>query len=69
MITTEPIDDDHTRSAMLLTEQEWTDLAEMARHYKRATEWAETDRTLSERDVADLFRKRALAERIIDAST
>jgi hypothetical protein len=57
-----------TKTAMLLTEQEWADLAVMVGHYKNSTTWV-----LRERDddvpghIQDLRRRRLLADRIMNA--
>jgi hypothetical protein len=61
--------DDEPQTAMLLTEQEWTDLSEMVTYFRNCTaEWdnVEFDRPNSEWAVA-VGRKRALALRIIEA--
>lgn len=74
-------DFDDPQSAMLLTESEWDDLAAMVKHFRDCTEWADDSVPPSqyrrrvhanqiaalEENVADLRRKRALANRIIEA--
>lgn len=60
-------------TAMLLTQQEWSDLSVMMNHFKLATAWLEVERqrrVAEERDlehVQMLDRCRRLADRIIDA--
>lgn len=74
-------DHDDPQTAMLLTETEWDDLAAMVKHFRFCTEWADDSVPPSvyrrrvhanqiaalEENVADLRRKRSLAQRIIEA--
>lgn len=58
---------------MLLTQEEWADLAAMVRHYRMCTQWVEHPttclRSKSELEhIAKLVRRRKLANRIIDAA-
>lgn len=55
------------QTAMLLTQQEWTDLANMARLYRRSTAWVEREDVDNPKYV-NLNRRRQLAQRIIDAA-
>lgn len=70
---------DAPQSAMLLTDQEWSDLAAMVAHYRTCTEWvdnptqrADYARRIAGREFADDLtvkdRQRALATRIIQAA-
>lgn len=64
--------DDEPQTAMLLTEQEWQDVAEMVEYFKVCTEWVDIHpRPSDETDdhVISLKRKRALADRITEAAT
>ena len=66
----EPTTDPQT--AMLLTEPEWADLAAVLSHYREVTEWIEeSDRHLDHSSPAfvAITRKRALAQRIIEAAS
>lgn len=54
-----------SETAMLLTQQEWDDVAHMVRHYRMCTQWVEHDyRGLP---VDEITRRRLLAKKIIDA--
>jgi hypothetical protein len=64
-------DDYEPQTAMLLTQQEWDDLCGMVKHYRTLTEWSETPDVAVRypmENVTDLWRQRALAERIIKAN-
>ncbi len=54
-------------TAMLLTQEQWEDLAHMCQHYRLFTKWVESG-TLSGDPEKEVARRRALAQRIIDAA-
>lgn len=61
-------EEDAPQSALLLTEQEWDDLAFMLKFYEAETRWiryAKADTT----GVDRITRRRALAQRIIEAAS
>lgn len=51
---------------MLLTQEEWEDLAHMLHHYRMCTAWA--DGTCTALTSEEITRRRRLADRIIDAA-
>jgi hypothetical protein len=61
-------DDYEPQTAMLLTEQEWEDLAEIVKHYLDDTLWAQVWMDdPANHPLGSVIRKRALANRIIEA--
>lgn len=59
--------ENESQTAMLLTEQEWRDLAEIVQHYLDTTAWVAEDPNSSARIFEIVHRKRSLAQRIRDA--
>lgn len=59
-------DDDAPQTAMMLTQHEWEDLAAIMRTYLKSSEFVNKPRWADE--YPDIARRRALANRIIDAS-
>lgn len=64
-----------SQSALLLTEEEWLDLAHIGKLYLTATEWTTSDsptrRKITEEDsgyMGRVDRKRQLAQKVIDAA-
>lgn len=61
-------------TAMLLTQEEWEDVAHMVAHYRMCTVWIEGTAQRREavrkspENVADIERRRLVAQRIIDAA-
>jgi hypothetical protein len=59
------------QSAMLLTDQEWEDLADIAARFLRATEWREErgPEPAERREVyVALDRRRDIARRVVEAA-
>lgn len=57
------------QTAMLLTEREWLDVAEMVDHFRCCTDWVTREpENIGAEHVNGLRRKRDLAERIMQAS-
>lgn len=60
------------QTAMLLTQPEWEDLAAMVSHYRQSTNWVDhevksADSLANDHPGHALIRRRALAQRIIEA--
>ncbi len=70
MTTDDDTDFYEPQTAMLLTEQEWRDLAFISRHYLHETRWVVDEATSRPRETLDnVLRERALASRIIEAAS
>lgn len=61
--------DEDPQTAMLLTETEWADLAKMLRFYEEETRWVCYSLITNRPGIADIVRKRDLAQRIIEAAS
>jgi hypothetical protein len=59
--------DDDPQTAMMLTQQEWGDIAAMLKQYRQATNWFEWQPHQAG-DPEQMARRRLLAQRIIDAA-
>lgn len=59
-------EEEAVQTAMMLTQQEWEDLAAICRTYLKAGERVEKSRWVDE--YPEILRRCALANRIIDAS-
>jgi hypothetical protein len=59
---------DEPQTAMLLTQQEWDDLEQIARGYRMDTEWADRPSRDGKHPEETIKRRRRLATRIIEAN-
>lgn len=59
-----------SQTAMLLTQEEWSDVARMVKHYCLCTEWVNHGALSPTEDAnaRDIRRCRVLAKRIMDAA-